>query len=247
VATRTPERKKPIKKLSPRRQALQSTIALKALMAISGLIMIGYLLLHMYGVLKAFSGREAFNEYSSYLHNFGAPLLPYDGFFWILRVILLAAIGAHIYSAVVLTRRDWKARTGVGKRYQTVKRRGGLQRSYSSFTLRWGGVVIFLYVIFHLLNLTTNHIHPGGATPSPYDRLVNSFSVWWVVAIYTIALLAVGFHIRHGVWSALTTLGANTSKKARWRLNVLAYASAGAIAVGFIIVPWSVVFGWITA
>jgi succinate dehydrogenase / fumarate reductase cytochrome b subunit len=247
VATRTPERKKPIKTLSPRRQALQSTIALKALMAVSGLIMIGYLLLHMYGVLKAFSGREAFNEYSSYLHNFGAPLLPYDGFFWILRVILLAAIGAHIYAAVVLTRRDYRARSGVGKRYRSNRRRGGVQRSYSSFTLRWGGVVIFFYVIFHLLNLTTNHIHPGGATPSPYDRLVNSFSVWWVVVFYSVALILVGLHIRHGVWSALTTLGAHTSKKARTRLNVLAYASAGAITVGFIIVPWSVVFGWITA
>ena len=216
-------------------------------MAVSGLIFVLFLLAHMYGNLMAFGGRETFNTYSGHLHTLGQPILPYDGFFWILRVVLLAALFGHIYSAVVITRRDVKARTGMSKRYQTNKGRRGVQRSYASFTLRWGGVVIFLYVIFHILNLTTGNIHPGGASPSSYDRLLNSMSVWWVVAVYTLAILAVGFHVRHGVWSALTTLGANTSQVVRRRLNIIAYIVAGLITVGFLLVPWSIVAGVITS
>jgi succinate dehydrogenase / fumarate reductase, cytochrome b subunit len=221
-------------------------VALKALMAASGLIMVLYLIAHMYGNLMAFGGRETFNNYASHLHTLGEPILPYDGFFWILRVVLLASILAHIYAAAHLTARDWRARTSIRKRYVSTKGRRGVQRSYASFTLRWGGVVIFFYVIFHILNLTTGTIHPGGASPSPYDRLLNSMSVWWVVAIYTIALLTVGFHLRHGIWSALTTLGANTGPNARRRLNILAYVISGAVTVGFLLVPWAIVAGLIS-
>jgi succinate dehydrogenase / fumarate reductase cytochrome b subunit len=234
------------KQLTAKQKAWRSTVTLKALMAVTGLIMVLFLLAHMYGNLMAFGGRETFNTYSSHLHHLGEPILPYDGFFWILRVVLLAAVGGHIYAAIKITHRDVKARTGMKQRYQSSKGRRGVQRSYASFTLRWGGVVIFLYVIFHILNLTTGTIHPGGATPSPYDRLLNSMSVWWVVAVYTLALLATGFHLRHGVWSSLTTLGANTSEIVRRRLNILAYAVAGVITIGFLLVPWSIVFGIIS-
>ena len=234
------------KQLTIKQKAWRSTVMLKALMAVTGLIMVLYLLVHMYGNLMAFGGRDTFNTYASHLHHLGEPILPYDGFFWILRTVLLAALGGHVYSAIRLSHRDAKARSGMKRRYRTDKGRRGVQRSYASFTLRWGGVVIFLYVIFHILNLTTNTIHPGGASPSPYDRLLNSMSVWWVVAIYTLALLAVGFHLRHGVWSALTTLGANTSPIVRSRLNLLAYVIAGLVTVGFLLVPWSIVFGVIS-
>lgn len=216
-------------------------------MAVTGLIMVLFLLAHMYGNLMAFGGRDTFNTYASHLRTLGEPILPYSGFLWVLRIVLLVALAGHIYSATRLSIRDARARSGAGKRYQSSKGRRGVQRSYASFTLRWGGVVIFLYVIFHILNLTTNDIHPGGASPSPFDRLVNTFSLWSMVALYTVALLAVGLHIRHGVWSALTTLGANTSAVARRRLNLLAYAVAGVITIGFLLVPWSVAFGLISA
>ena len=101
------------------------------------------------------------------------------------------------------------------RRYHASKNRTGVQRTYSSFTLRWGGVVIVLFVLYHLLHLTTNMIAPGGASDSPYERVVNGFQIWWVVLTYTIAMLAVGFHLRHGIWSALQTLGANKASAAR--------------------------------
>lgn len=211
-------------------------------MALSGLIMIGYLLAHMYGNLKVFAGQEAFDEYAHHLRILGEPLLPYEGALWVIRIVLLVAIGAHVYSAVSLWKRDRKARGGTS-RYQSSKAKRGVQRSYASFTLRWGGIIIILFLIYHLLHLTWNVVAPGGASDSPYDRLVNGFQIWWLVVVYTIALLAVGFHLRHGVWSALTTLGANTSATTRRRLNLLAYLAAIVITGGFLLVPYSILFG----
>lgn len=214
-------------------------------MAVTGLFMVLFLILHVYGVLQAFGGRAVYDAYASHLHQFGVPILHYDWFLWILGVVLLIAVLGHIYAAAHLTMRDWRARKGAGKRYQSAKGRRGVQRSYASFTLRIGGVYLALYIIFHLLNLTAGVINPGGASPDPYQQLLNNFGVWWVVLIYTVGMIAVGFHLRHGVWSALTTLGANTGPVARRRLNVLAYIVAFAIAIGFLLVPWSIVAGLI--
>jgi succinate dehydrogenase / fumarate reductase, cytochrome b subunit len=231
--------------LTPAQKAARSTVALKALMAVSGLIIIGYLFAHMYGNLKVFAGHATFDEYAHHLRTMGEPILPFGGLLWIIRVVLLAAIIAHIYAAATLWRRDRHARGGESptKRYQTTKAKRGVQRTYSSFTMRWGGVIIALFVIYHLMHLTADWIHPGGASPSPYQRTVNGFEVWWVVLTYTIALLAIGFHLRHGVWSSLTTLGANTSAAARRRLNLLAYAVAFVIVVGFLLPPYAILFG----
>ncbi len=221
-------------------------MALKALMALSGLIMIGYLLAHMYGNLKVFAGQASFDGYAEHLRTLGEPILPHAGLLWIIRVVLLAAVLGHAYSAFALWSRAHKARGGGAKRYQTSRSKLGVQRSYASFTLRWGGIVILLFVIFHLLHFTWNTIHPGGASDSPYVRVVNGFGVWWVVAAYTLAMVAVGFHLRHGMWSALMTLGANTSSIARRRLNLLAYAVAGVVTVGFLLPPYSILLGLVT-
>lgn len=213
-------------------------------MAVSGLIMIGFLLAHMYGNLKIYAGPQAFDEYSHHLRVLGEPMLPYGGALWIIRIVLTVSIVAHVYSAATLWRRDRRARGGTS-RYVSKKGRKGVQRTYASFTMRWGGIVVLLFVIYHLLQLTLHVVGPGDGGPenSPYVRVVSGFQVWWLVVFYTIALLAVGFHIRHGVWSALTTLGANTSATARRRLNVLAYVIAIAITFGFLLVPYSVLFG----
>jgi succinate dehydrogenase / fumarate reductase cytochrome b subunit len=214
-------------------------------MAVTGLILIGYLLAHMYGNLKIFAGAEAFNEYAHHLRALGEPLLPHTGALWIIRVVLIVSVLAHMYAAFSLWSRAHKARGGT-RRYHSNKSRTGVQRTYASFTLRWGGVVILLFVIYHLMHLTWNIIHPGGAAAEPYDRVVNGFQIWPVVLVYTIAMIAVGFHLRHGTWSALTTLGANTSSLARRRLNVLAYAVAGVVTVGFLLPPFAILFGFVS-
>jgi succinate dehydrogenase / fumarate reductase cytochrome b subunit len=231
-----------ITSLTPAQQAARSTVALKALMAVSGLIMILYLLAHMYGNLKVFAGQAAFDTYAHHLRTIGEPVLPHAGLLWIIRGVLLLSIVGHFYAAVTLWARARRARGGT-KRYYSSKNRRGVQRSYASFTLRWGGVVILAFVIFHLLNFTWGTIHPGGASGSPYQRVVNGFGVWWVVLAYTVAMLAVGFHLRHGIWSALTTLGANTSALARRRLNLLAHLVTAIVTIGFLLPPYGILLG----
>ncbi|MVA77107.1 succinate dehydrogenase [Auraticoccus sp. F435] len=210
-------------------------------MAVSGLIMVGYLLAHMYGNLKAFAGQQAFDEYSHHLRELGEPILPYGGALWIIRVVLLVAVAAHVVSAVKLSRRSWRA-AGVN-RYETRRNRRGIQRSYASFTLRSGGLVIALFVLYHLAHLTWQWITPGGASPSPYERLVNGFNIWWVVVTYTIAMVAVGLHLRHGTASALYTLGAGTTSGSRRVILAVSVALAWVITLGFLAVPFSVLLG----
>lgn len=226
--------------------AWHSTVMLKAFMAVSGLVMMLFLLVHMYGNLHVYAGQGAFDDYSHHFRTLGEPFLPYSGALWLIRVALLAAVVVHAYSAVTLWLRARAATGGRGgARYESTKSRGGSQRTYASFTMRWGGVTLGLFIIFHLLHLTTNTISPGGASASPYIRVVNGFQIWWVVLSYVIALIALGFHIRHGFWSAFATLGANSSIRRRHHLNVAATAIALLITLGFVAPPLSILFGWV--
>ena len=155
---------------SPATRARSSTIVLKIAMALSGLVFIGYVLLHMYGNLKVFAGQAAFDEYAHHLRTIGEPVLPHTGLLWIIRVVLLVAVVAHAYAAFKLWARNHRGRGGA-KRYHAPRAARGVQRSYSSFTLRWGGIIIALFVVFHLLNFTWQVINPGGASDSPYQRV----------------------------------------------------------------------------
>lgn len=213
-------------------------------MAVSGIIMLGYLLVHMYGNLKFFQGKDEFDGYLHGLRDMFYPYLPHDGALWIIRVVLLAAVLAHVYAAATLWRRARAAsvRSAGGQRYVSTKNRRGVQRTYASFTMRWGGIVLLLFIIAHVLQMLPNYISPGGASDSKYERVVNGFELWWVVLAYTIALLAVGFHLRHGIWSALATLGANTHPARRRRFNIYATVIAVVLTVGFLTVPFAVFF-----
>ncbi|GAB3126587.1 succinate dehydrogenase cytochrome b subunit [Glaciibacter psychrotolerans] len=219
---------------------------LHAAAAVTGLIMVLFLLAHMYGNYKVFLGQEAFDGYSAYLRTIGEPLLPWSGALWIIRVILLASVLVHIYAIVLLWRRMRMATGGNGsRRYLSRQNPRGVQRTYSSFTMRWGGVIIGLFVMYHILHLTANVIAPGGASPSPYGRMINGFSIWWVFVTYAIAMIALGFHLRHGFWAALASLGANTSVARRRRLNQVAILVAAVITVGFLIPPAAILIGWV--
>ncbi len=213
-------------------------MALKSAMAVTGGILVLFLIAHMYGNLNVFAGQEAFDSYSHHLRELGEPMLPHGGFLWIMRVVLLVSIIVHAYAAAVLAIRANRARP---VRYQARKR---VQRSYASYTMRWGGVLIALFAIFHILHLTTNHIHPGGAFDSPYERLVAGFQpeFFYVTLFYILSVIAVGFHLRHGIWSALTTLGANKASRER-PLNIIATVLALVITIGFLLTPLSVTFG----
>ena len=216
----------------------RSTIALKLLMASSGIVFILFVLVHMYGNLKAFAGHDAFNEYSEHIRTFGTPMLPYAGLLWVLRVVLIASLVAHVASAAALWKRARKARP---VQYE-VKR--NLASSLSSRTMRWGGLTLLLFIIWHLINFTIGKINvTGGATNDPYNLLVDTFDTWWLTVIYLIAMLALGLHLHHGTFSACQTLGLTNTVASRTRARILGWIVAIVIAGGFSLVPLFTLFG----
>ena len=222
-------------------RSTRSTIALKLLMAVSGLLFLLYVLLHMYGNLKAFAGHDAYNGYAEHLRTIGEPLLPGSGFLWVLRVVLLVAVVVHVYAAVVLWRRAGKART---QHYQVKRNRSS---SFSSRTMRWGGLALLLFIVWHLLNFTIGKVNvAGGATNDPYNLLVDSFGVWWLTLIYLVAMLALALHLHHGTWSAAQTLGLTNTAKSRRNAKTAGWVLAVVIAGGFSLVPLAVLFGIIS-
>ncbi len=222
-------------------RASRSTIALKLLMAVSGLIFIGFVLVHMYGNLKAFAGHDAFNEYAAHLRTFGEPILPHEGLLWIIRVVLLLSLIVHVYAAVTLWRRAKKART---TRYVVKKSTGAI---FASRLMRWGGVTLLLFIIWHLLNFSVGKVNvSGGPTNDPYNLMVDTFDVWWLTLIYLVAMLALGAHLHHGVWSAAQTLGLTGTTKARSNWKRIAFVTALVISGGFSLVPIFVLLGVIS-
>ena len=225
--------------------ALRSTVVLKYAMALSGLIMLTYLLVHAYGNLKFFQGQEKFDSYlGETLPHMFYPYLPEDGLLWIMRLALTVALVVHVYAALTLWRRNRVAGGYVGAtRYQTKQNPRGNQRSYASFTMRWGGIILLLFIIGHLAQMMPNWISPGGASDSKYERVVNGFELWWVVLLYTIGLVAVGFHLAHGFWSALTTLGQNRSKyRTTSTITAISIGLATLLVATFLSVPFAILF-----
>jgi succinate dehydrogenase / fumarate reductase cytochrome b subunit len=222
-------------------RSTRSTIALKMLMAVSGIIFILFVLLHMYGNLKAFAGHDAYNEYAEHLRTIGEPMLPRSGLLWVIRAVLIGALVVHVYSAAALWRRANSART---VKYQVKRNKAS---SFSSRFMRWGGLTLLVFIIWHLLNFTIGKVNvSGGATNDPYNLLVDSFDVWWLTLIYLVAMAALGLHLHHGVWSASQTLGLTNNAKARRNAKTLGWIVAVVIAGGFSLVPVFVLAGVIS-
>ncbi|GAA1834545.1 succinate dehydrogenase cytochrome b subunit [Nocardioides marinus] len=213
-------------------RASRSTITLKLLMAGSGLVFIGFVLLHMYGNLKAFAGEEAFNEYAHHLRILGEPMLPEEGALWVIRLVLIVSLVVHVTSAVVLARRAGAART---VKYAVKKNK---HSSVSSRTMRWGGLTILVFLVWHLLNFTIGKVNPaGGETNNPYQLMVDTFGLWWMTLIYLAAMAALALHLHHGTFSAMQTLGWTGTAAARQRARTAGWVLAVVIAGGFSLVP----------
>lgn len=222
-------------------RASRSTIALKLLMAASGIVFIGFVLMHMYGNLKMFAGHDAYNAYAHHLRIFGEPILPENGLLWILRVVLLASLFVHVTSALVLWRRADRARS---VKYVAKRKTAS---SVSSRWMRWGGITLLLFIIWHLMNFTIGKVNvKGGATDDPYNLVVDTFDTWWMTIIYLLAMVALGLHLHHGTWSACQTLGVTNTAASRARAKGLGVVLAVVIAGGFSLVPIFVLAGVIS-
>ncbi len=214
-----------------------TSIGKKAVMAVTGFILYGFVLGHMWGNLKMFQGPEAMNVYAEHLRLLGEPILGRMQFLWMFRIVMILALVGHMWSAVAITRQDWAARS--------MGYKGGrqnVQASFASTTLRWGGVIIFAFLILHLMQLTAGVTDPRFVASDPYANVIYTFQSWPIVIAYLIAVGAVSIHLFHGVWSMFQTLGLNTQRTDRlWR--ALAVLSAIVLFVGFAAVPIAVQLG----
>lgn len=219
----------------------RAAIGKKVAMAASGLLLIGFVIGHMAGNFKLFLGEEKFNHYAEWLREMGSPALPHGGALWIARFALLAAVLVHIYSAWSLTRISRKARP---QRYRKLTTQ---QSTYASRTMRWGGVIILLFVIYHLAHFTWgwSWAHPNFDPTNPYRNVVAGFKVPWVVAFYVVAQIALGFHLFHGFWSAFQSLGWDHEAIDSWRRPAAA-ALAVALTLGNTVIATSVLIGWVS-
>ena len=214
----------------------RSAIGKKAVMAVTGIFLFGWIFMHMLGNLKLYLGPEHLNEYAKWLITMGAPALPNKTLLVIVRVLLFLAVVLHIWAATQLTIMNKKARP-IG--YQ---RRDYVAASYASRTMRWGGVIILLFVWYHLGHLTYGKFHPNFIQDDVYHNVVTGFQVPWVAAVYIVANLALGLHLYHGLWSMFNSLGLNHQRFNLWR-RTFATAFALVITLGNISMPIAVLTG----
>ncbi|GMV04312.1 MAG: succinate dehydrogenase Cd [Gemmatimonadota bacterium] len=224
----------------------RSSVGKKILMAVTGFIWFGFLIGHMAGNFKAFQGAEVFNEYAHHLRVFGEPILPEYGFLWAFRALMFAAFVVHAWLAWDTSRQSWDARK-VG-----YKKQKNLNFDFASSLMRWGGVLILVFLVFHILHMTTGTLHPDfdrggpGRIPDAYHNLVTGLANPLVAGFYGLAMLAICLHLYHGVWSMFQTLGADHPKYAGYR-RPFAVAMAIVVLVGFISIPVSVLTGVVTS
>lgn len=222
--------------VSARSGVARSLFGQKAVMAVTGAILFLFVVGHLLGNLKVFEGPAAFNAYAEGLRTVGAPFFGRGWLLWIARIVLLAAVLAHMLAAVATARSSWRARPVGYRRLESV------ETTYAARTMRWGGVLILLYVIYHLLDLTFGRVNPSFIPGDVYHNVVVSLRVWPVAAAYIAAMVVLGLHVYHGSWSALQTLGLNRPPTSRWRRSAAA-GIAVLIAGGYISIPVAVLAG----
>lgn len=207
-----------------------STVGKKIIMAVSGLIMVGFVILHMAGNLQIFEGSERLNTYSSFLHGPAREVL------WLLRALLIVALIAHVVSAYQLTVIDRAARpVPYTKRELQVA-------TLASRSMRVGGVLLLLFIVLHILHFTTLTLQPAPLVEGDvYANVIASFQLWWVTLIYVVAMIALGFHLYHGAWSSVRTLGFERGRLDPFHRPV-AITLAIIVWAGFTLVPVAVYF-----
>jgi succinate dehydrogenase / fumarate reductase cytochrome b subunit len=208
-----------------------SSIGKKVVMAVTGLILFGFVIGHMIGNLQVFLGAKALNDYSLFLRDFlhGAGL-------WIARAVLLASVVLHIWAAYSLTVMNRSARL-VG--YREWKAR---ESSYASRTMRWSGVLLLAFIIYHLLHFTTGTLHPDFVPGDVYHNVIVGLRQAPAAIFYIISMVALGFHLYHGSWSMLQTLGLNHPRWNKLRFAV-SVALAAAVVVGNLSFPATILAG----
>lgn len=227
-------------------QFYRSAVGKKWVMAVTGIMLIGFVVAHMVGNWKIFlpdvDGVPDIDVYAHALRELFVPFIPEHVTLWIMRVGLIVAFLLHIHAAYALTIMNRQARDEDYRGPRTY-----VAANYASRTMRWSGVIFLLFVLFHLADLTwgTQPMAPEvWERGEVYANFVASFSRPAVTAFYVAAMVALGFHLYHGIWSMFQSLGVNNPKFNSWR-RYLATGLTALIVVGNAIMPLAVLFGFV--
>ncbi len=208
----------------------RSTVGKKIIMAVTGIILIGFLVTHVVANLLSYQGPTKINAYSAFLHSTGELL-------WVARGVLLLALILHVLAAYQLTLLDRAARP-VG--YQ---RKVPQSATLASRTMRWGGVLLLAFIIFHLLHFTLGSVHPSFAEGDPYHNIVAGFQGHPVVSwFYIVAMAGLGLHLYHGGSAMFQSLGLSHPSWNPDRQRLMRIV-AGLVALGFAAIPIGVMAG----
>ena len=213
-------------------EAYRSSIGKKFVIAVTGIILFLFVLGHMVGNLQLFAGRDVLNSYAAFLQSTG-------GILWVVRVVMLTVVAIHIFANLQLFFMNLGSRP-VGYRVKKTR-----EVSYSARTMIWSGPIILGFVIYHLLHFTTGGAHHDFIKGDVYYVVVSGFKIWWVSAVYIVANLLLGFHLKHGLWSWFQTLGLAHPKYNIWRKR-FAVLFSGLIIVGNLSMPIAVLSGWVS-
>jgi succinate dehydrogenase / fumarate reductase cytochrome b subunit len=212
----------------------RSTLGKKYVAAVTGLLLAGFVIAHMLGNLKAIEGpghgRAALDSYAHFLRTVGSPVLPHDFALWTERIVLLGAAVLHVTVVTQLYLRNRAARSG-------EHRPRRLRSTWAARTMPLTGLLVLVFVIFHVLQFTTLTIRPTAEHDGTvYANAYNAFQQWWIVLIYVGAVVLLGFHINHGLWSGAQTAGVDNPDR-NWFWRRLATAVTLITVIGFALVP----------
>ncbi len=207
-----------------------SSVGKKVVMAGTGLIWVAYLITHMVANLLVFQGPDKINAYSAFLHGTGGAL-------WAARLVLLGALVLHVVAAVQLSARRHEARP--------VGYAGGYVPQVSTLgarSIRWGGALVLVFLVYHILHFTVGSAHPTFAEGNPYHNVATGFRDLAVVIFYLVVMAFVGLHLYHGVWSSGRSLGISSPSPRPLRRTV-ALVLGLLIWLGFSLIPIAVYAG----
>lgn len=218
-----------------------STVGKKVVVALSGLVLLGFVVGHVTGNLKAFlgygeSGQHKLDHYAEFLRTLGEDIFGYSGFLWLVRGVLLLCVALHVVTIIQLRARNAKANPD---RYRGSNYRAS---SVASRCMFWGGILLFTFIVYHILHFTTGTLHASFEHGAVYANIHSAFQSPIVTLFYMASMCALGLHLYHGGWSLFQTLGVdNPDTNSIIRLGVRALSVL--VVVGFVSVPLAIFLG----
>ena len=215
------------------RRFYATMVGKKVVMGITGLIGVGFVILHSLGNLLVFRGAGALNSYSHFLKASGELL-------WALRTVLIVAVVLHVVAAVQLSRQSLAARPMGYVKHEAQS------ATIASRTMRWGGALLLIFIILHILHFTTGTIRPAGyfSKEDVYSNVVSSFRIWWVALFYIVSMIALGLHLFHGAWSSVRSIGVSPRSPHPLHRRI-SLAVAVFVWAAFTAIPVAVIAGWV--